>query len=179
MLARLRKLHPAGAAARPGADGNGKTDRRQTGRRLGGGDAKRPGEVEGKPGRYADHDGCACGVYQAHEVERAISTQSARQDRQVRRITCVSIPAAQARWKRPPQAGDHGDAKDSRRAHHAFKVDPEKYEDAKAFLASKGIEVFEEEDRKKGVFVGRQFYIRDPDGTVIEFTEWDGTSRLD
>jgi hypothetical protein len=29
------------------------------------------------------------------------------------------------------------------------------------------------------VFVGRQFYIRDPDGTVIEFTEWDGTSRLD
>ena len=70
-------------------------------------------------------------------------------------------------------------AKDSRRAHHAFKVDPEKYEDAKAFLASKGVEVFEEEDRKKGVFVGRQFYIHDPDGTVIEFTEWDGTSRLD
>jgi glyoxylase I family protein len=69
--------------------------------------------------------------------------------------------------------------KDSRRAHHAFKVDPEKYEGAKAFLASKGVEVFEEEDRKKGVFVGRQFYIRDPDGTVIEFTEWDGTSRLD
>lgn len=71
------------------------------------------------------------------------------------------------------------DAKDSRRAHHAFKVDSEKYEEAKAFLASKGIEVFEEEDRKKGVFIGRQFYIRDPDDTVIEFTEWDGTSRLD
>lgn len=69
--------------------------------------------------------------------------------------------------------------RDSRRAHHAFKVDPEKYEDAKTFLTSKGVEVFEEEDRKKGVFVGRQFYIRDPDGTVIEFTEWDGTSRLD
>ncbi len=71
------------------------------------------------------------------------------------------------------------DAKDSRRAHHAFKVDAEKYEAAKSFLASKGVEVFEEEDRKKGVFVGRQFYIRDPDGTVIEFTEWDGTSKLD
>ena len=70
-------------------------------------------------------------------------------------------------------------AKDSRRAHHAFKVDAAKYEDAKSFLASKGVEVFEEEDHKKGVFVGRQFYIRDPDGTVIEFTEWDGTSRLD
>jgi len=71
------------------------------------------------------------------------------------------------------------DAKDSRRAHHAFKVDPERYEDAKAFLASNGVDVFEEEDRQKGVFVGRQFYIHDPDGAVIEFTEWDGTSRLD
>ncbi len=69
--------------------------------------------------------------------------------------------------------------KDSRRAHHAFKVDAAKYDEAKAFLASKGVEVFEEEDRKKGVFVGRQFYIRDPDGTVIEFSEWDGTSVLD
>ncbi len=68
---------------------------------------------------------------------------------------------------------------DSRRAHHAFKVDAAKYDEAKAFLASKGVEVFEEEDRKKGVFVGRQFYIRDPDGTVIEFSEWDGTSVLD
>jgi catechol 2,3-dioxygenase-like lactoylglutathione lyase family enzyme len=70
-------------------------------------------------------------------------------------------------------------AKDSRRAHHAFKVDADKYDGAKTFLASKGVEVFEEEDRKKGVFVGRQFYIHDPDGTVIEFTEWDGTSKFD
>ena len=69
--------------------------------------------------------------------------------------------------------------KDSRRAHHAFKVDADKYEAAKVFLAAKGVEVFEEEDRKRGVFVGRQFYIHDPDGAVIEFTEWDGTSRLD
>lgn len=73
----------------------------------------------------------------------------------------------------------HRDAGDSRQAHHAFKVDPERYDDAKAFLASKGVVVFEEEDRKHGVFVGRQFYIRDPDGTVIEFSEWDGTSVLD
>jgi catechol 2,3-dioxygenase-like lactoylglutathione lyase family enzyme len=70
-------------------------------------------------------------------------------------------------------------SKDARRAHHAFKVDADKYEAAKAFLATEGVEVFEEEDRKKGVFVGRQFYIHDPDGAVIEFTEWDGTSRLD
>ena len=71
------------------------------------------------------------------------------------------------------------EAKDSRRAHHAFKVAAEKYDDAKTFLAAKGVEVFEEEDRKTGVFVGRQFYIRDPDGAVIEFTEWNGTSKLD
>jgi len=69
--------------------------------------------------------------------------------------------------------------KDSRRAHHAFKVDADKYEAAKTFLASKGVEVFEEEHRDRGVFVGRQLYIRDPDGTVIELTEWDGTSKLD
>lgn len=69
-------------------------------------------------------------------------------------------------------------AADSRRAHHALKVDASRYDEAKAFLASRGVEVFEEEDRKKGVFVGRQFYIRDPDGTVIEFSEWDGTSIL-
>ena len=68
---------------------------------------------------------------------------------------------------------------DSRRAHHAFKVDAEKYEEAKRYLASKGVEVFEEENRTKGVFVGRQFYIHDPDGNVIEFSEWDGTSILD
>jgi len=70
-------------------------------------------------------------------------------------------------------------ARDARRAHHAFKVDSDKYEDAKAFLAAKGVEVFEEEDRKTGVFVGRQFYIRDPDDAVIEFTEWNGVSKLD
>lgn len=68
---------------------------------------------------------------------------------------------------------------DSRRAHHAFKVDADQYEATKVFLASKGVEVFEEEDRKTGVFVGRQCYIRDPDGTVIEFTEWNGISVLD
>ncbi len=68
---------------------------------------------------------------------------------------------------------------DSRRAHHAFKVDSAKYDAAKAFITSKGVEIFEEEDRKTGVFVGRQCYIRDPDGNVIEISEWDGTSVLD
>jgi glyoxylase I family protein len=65
---------------------------------------------------------------------------------------------------------------DSRRGHHAFKVDAAKYDDAKAFITSRGIDIFEEEDRKTGVFVGRQCYFYDPDGTVIEISEWDGTS---
>src|SRR5262245_31536121 len=68
---------------------------------------------------------------------------------------------------------------DRRRAHHAFKIDPARYEDAKTFLRSQGVEIFEEEDRRKGVFVGRQFYFRDPDCSVIEFTEWNGTSNLE
>ena len=69
-------------------------------------------------------------------------------------------------------------AAEMRRIHHAFKLDPDKYEDAKTFLRLNGVDIFEEEDRKSGVFVGRQFYIRDPDGTVIEFSVWDGTSVL-
>ena len=68
---------------------------------------------------------------------------------------------------------------DRRRAHHAFKVDAAEYDAAKASLAGSGVDIFEEEYRKTGVFVGRQFYVRDPDGTVIEFTEWDGTSVLE
>jgi catechol 2,3-dioxygenase-like lactoylglutathione lyase family enzyme len=68
---------------------------------------------------------------------------------------------------------------DSRRAHHAFTVEANKYDEAKAQLTSKGIDIFEEEDRQKGVFVGRQCYFYDPDGNVLEITEWDGTSRLD
>jgi catechol 2,3-dioxygenase-like lactoylglutathione lyase family enzyme len=51
--------------------------------------------------------------------------------------------------------------------------------DTKLQRSAAGVDIFEEEDRKSGVFVGRQFYIRDPDGTVIEFSEWDGTSVLE
>ena len=66
-----------------------------------------------------------------------------------------------------------------RRAHHAFQVDAAQYDAAKAHITSKGVQIFEEEDRKKGVFVGRQCYVRDPDGNVLEITEWDGVSVLD
>jgi catechol 2,3-dioxygenase-like lactoylglutathione lyase family enzyme len=66
--------------------------------------------------------------------------------------------------------------KDSRRAHHAFKIEPAKYDESKAWFTSRGVAVFDEEDRKRGVFVGRSFYVCDPDGTVLEFIDWDGTT---
>lgn len=66
-----------------------------------------------------------------------------------------------------------------RRIHHAFQVDAAQYDAAKAHIRSKGVDIFEEEDRAKGVFVGRQCYVRDPDGNVIEITEWNGVSVLD
>lgn len=65
---------------------------------------------------------------------------------------------------------------DDRRVHHAFKVDPGKYDAAKAFLQAQGIRIIDEEDRREGVFIGRQFYIHDPDRNVIEISEWEGKS---
>ena len=38
-------------------------------------------------------------------------------------------------------------------------------------LSEQGIEVFKQEDRRVGVFVGRSSYIRDPDNNVIEFID--------
>jgi len=62
-----------------------------------------------------------------------------------------------------------------RRVHHAFAVHPgAAYDDAKAFLLKNGVPIFDEEDRKTGVFPGRQFYIHDPDRNVIEFSEFAG-----
>lgn len=83
----------------------------------------------------------------------------------------VILCKADTRVQRTPQ--------ELRRIHHAFQVDAAQYEAAKAHITSKGVEIFEEEDRKKGVFVGRQCYVRDPDGNVIEITEWNGVSVLD
>jgi len=38
-------------------------------------------------------------------------------------------------------------------------------------LSAQGIEVFKQEDRRVGVFVGRSAYIRNPDNNVIEFID--------
>jgi catechol 2,3-dioxygenase-like lactoylglutathione lyase family enzyme len=55
--------------------------------------------------------------------------------------------------------------------HSAFRVTPQTYEETLKLLPAKGIEIFKQEDRQSGVFVGRSAYIRDPDGNVIEFID--------
>ncbi len=55
--------------------------------------------------------------------------------------------------------------------HSAFRMTPQAYDDALKILPGKGVEVFKQEDRRAGVFVGRSAYIRDPDGNVIEFID--------
>ncbi len=52
--------------------------------------------------------------------------------------------------------------------HHAFRVSGEEYDRAKAFLASQGVTIFMEEDRRSGTFQGRSAYFYDPDRNVIE-----------
>ncbi len=52
--------------------------------------------------------------------------------------------------------------------HSAFRLSSEEYDRAKTFLASQGIEIFKEEDRRSGTFQGRSAYFLDPDRNVIE-----------
>jgi catechol 2,3-dioxygenase-like lactoylglutathione lyase family enzyme len=55
--------------------------------------------------------------------------------------------------------------------HSAFRVTPQTYEEVLKLLPAKGVEIFKQEDRCVGVFVGRSAYVRDPDGNVIEFID--------
>jgi catechol 2,3-dioxygenase-like lactoylglutathione lyase family enzyme len=55
--------------------------------------------------------------------------------------------------------------------HSAFRVTPQTYEQVLKLLPENGIEIFKQEDRRVGVFVGRSAYIRDLDGNVIEFID--------
>lgn len=54
--------------------------------------------------------------------------------------------------------------------HHAFRVDLDSYDDALAFLKENDVEVIFEEDRRDGIFIGRQAYFHDPDRNVIEIS---------
>jgi catechol 2,3-dioxygenase-like lactoylglutathione lyase family enzyme len=62
-------------------------------------------------------------------------------------------------------------AGDRHEIHSAFRLTPQAYEQALKVLPSKGVEIFKQEDRRSGVFVGRSAYVRDPDRNVIEFID--------
>ena len=64
-----------------------------------------------------------------------------------------------------PNAGDAHDI------HHAFRVTAKDYDEAKAFLAQRGIRIFKEEDRRSGTFQGRSAYFHDPDRNVLEIID--------
>ena len=54
--------------------------------------------------------------------------------------------------------------------HHAFRVDVDKYDEAIDHVKGHGVEVFFEEDRRDGIFIGRQAYFHDPDRNVLEIS---------
>ncbi|HXV80857.1 MAG TPA: VOC family protein [Candidatus Binatia bacterium] len=58
--------------------------------------------------------------------------------------------------------------------HHAFKVAAEDFEPAVEFLKQSGVNIFHIEDRRDGVFFGRQAYFLDPDGNKLEIHDSQG-----
>ena len=69
------------------------------------------------------------------------------------------------------------DSGQSTPVHHAFKVAPEDFEPSIEFLRSKGIEVFNIENRNEGVFWGPQAYFLDPDGNKLEIYAGPGAKQ--
>ena len=59
---------------------------------------------------------------------------------------------------------------DEFRVHHAFRVDVAAYDAALAHLRRHGVGIIFEEDRRDGVFIGRQAYFHDPDRNVLEIS---------
>ena len=60
---------------------------------------------------------------------------------------------------------------DRHEIHSAFRMTPRGYDEALRTLPAQGVEIFKQEDRRVGVFVGRSAYIRDPDNNVIELID--------
>ena len=60
----------------------------------------------------------------------------------------------------------------SEHVHHAFIVESRDYDESVAFLKSKNVEVFLQDERPQGaVFAGRSTYFYDPDGNVLEIID--------
>ena len=60
---------------------------------------------------------------------------------------------------------------DRHEIHSAFRLTPQAYDEALRALPARGVEIFKQEDRRTGVFVGRSAYLRDPDNNVIELID--------
>ena len=60
---------------------------------------------------------------------------------------------------------------DRHEIHSAFRMTPHGYDEALRILPAQVVEIFKQEDRRVGVFVGRSAYIRDPDNNVIELID--------
>lgn len=58
--------------------------------------------------------------------------------------------------------------------HHAFRVAAQDFEPALEFLRRKGVPILGIEDRREGVFLGRQAYFLDPDGNKLEIYQGRG-----
>lgn len=69
--------------------------------------------------------------------------------------------------KRPPPIVREPEYSDG--VHHAFMVTASDYQAALDNLRANGVEIFFEEDRRKGVIRGPRAYFRDPDGTALEY----------
>ncbi len=63
---------------------------------------------------------------------------------------------------------------DDRFVHHAFLLDPGKYEESEAFLRESGVKIVHEEERVDGVFRGKQCHFHDPDRNVLEIIDLAG-----
>jgi catechol 2,3-dioxygenase-like lactoylglutathione lyase family enzyme len=66
------------------------------------------------------------------------------------------------------------DSSEETPVHHAFKVAADDFEPAVEFLRQSGVRVFHIEDRRDGVFWGRQAYFLDPDGNKLEIHDPQG-----
>ncbi len=69
------------------------------------------------------------------------------------------------------------DSPQSTPVHHAFKVKPDEFAASIDFLRESGVEVFNIEDRKQGVFWGPQAYFLDPDGNKLEIYAGPGAKK--
>jgi catechol 2,3-dioxygenase-like lactoylglutathione lyase family enzyme len=70
------------------------------------------------------------------------------------------------------------DSSEETPVHHAFKVAAQDFEPAVEFLRQSGVKVFHIEDRRDGVFWGRQAYFLDPDGNKLEIHDPQGMGVL-